>query len=43
MTIEPIRSSLTIQLEGAARTGAARIVGSTTDPAEVLAWPDPLL
>jgi opine dehydrogenase len=42
-TLDPIRSSLTIQLEGAARTGAAKIAGVTTDAVEALAWSDLLL
>ena len=37
-TIEPIRESLTIHLDGAGATGAARLAGVTTDPAEALAW-----
>ncbi|MCA9880007.1 MAG: hypothetical protein KC442_19565, partial [Thermomicrobiales bacterium] len=42
-TLDPIRDSLTIHLDGAARTGAARISGVTTDPAEALAWSETLL
>jgi len=42
-TIEPIRQSLTIQLDGTARTGAARLAGVTTDPAEALAWSETLV
>jgi len=37
-TIEPIRESLTIHLEGEARTGAAKLAGVTLDPAEALGW-----
>lgn len=42
-TIDPIRESLTIYLEGPAVSGAARIAGVTTDPAEALAWTDTLV
>ncbi|MCC6791430.1 MAG: NAD/NADP octopine/nopaline dehydrogenase family protein [Thermomicrobiales bacterium] len=42
-TIAPIRDSLTIHLDGAARTGAARLAGVTTDPAEALAWSETLV
>jgi opine dehydrogenase len=42
-TIDPIRDSLTIHLEGTARTGAARLAGVTTDPREALDWSDTLL
>ncbi len=42
-TLDPIRDSLTIHLDGAARTGAARISGVTTNPAEALAWSETLL
>lgn len=41
--LEPIRSSLTIHLDGAARTGAAKLAGVTTDPAEALAWSETLV
>jgi opine dehydrogenase len=41
--LEPIRDSLTITLEGTARTGPARLASATTDPAEALAWSDVLL
>src|SRR5436190_7117949 len=41
--IEPIRESLTIHLEGHARTGAAKLVGVTTDPTRALAWSDRLI
>src|SRR5215218_9976865 len=37
-TIEPIRESLTIYLDGVGSTGAARLATVTTDPAEALAW-----
>lgn len=42
-SIAPIRSSLTIHLDGAARSGAAALAGVTTDPAEALAWSDILV
>jgi opine dehydrogenase len=42
-TLEPIRANLTIQLDGTARTGAAKIAAVTTDPAEALAWSELLL
>ncbi|MBL8130177.1 MAG: NAD/NADP octopine/nopaline dehydrogenase family protein [Chloroflexia bacterium] len=42
-TLAPIRDSLTIHLDGEARTGAARIARVTTDPAEALAWSETLL
>jgi opine dehydrogenase len=42
-TIAPIRDTKTIHLEGNARTGAARIAGVTTDPAEALAWSETLV
>ena len=42
-TLDPIRDSLTIHLEGAARTGAAKLAGVTTDPAEALAWSETLI
>jgi ketopantoate reductase len=42
-TIEPIRELLTIHLDGSARTGAARLAGVTTDPAEALAWSEILV
>lgn len=42
-TIAPVRESLTIQLDGAARTGAARLAGVTTDAAEALAWSETLV
>jgi opine dehydrogenase len=41
--LEPIRGSLAIRLEGAARTGPARLTAATTDAAEALAWSDTLL
>ncbi len=41
--IAPIRESRTIHLDGAARSGAARLAAVTTDPAEALAWSDVLL
>ena len=41
--LEPIRHGREIRLEGAARTGRARLAGATTDPAEALAWSDTLL
>jgi opine dehydrogenase len=42
-TIAPIRETLTIHLDGAARTGAARLAGATTDAAEALAWAETLV
>lgn len=42
-TLDPIRASMTIQLDGAARTGAAPIAALTTDPAEALAWSESLV
>ena len=42
-TIEPIRASLTIHLEGPAVSGTATLAGVTTDPAEALAWADTLV
>lgn len=42
-TLDPIRTNLTIGLDGSANTGAARIAGVTTDPAEALAWSELLL
>ena len=42
-TIEPIRETLTIHLDGAAQTGPARLAGVTTDPAEALAWSETLV
>ena len=41
-TIEPIRESLTIHLDGAGRTGR-RLAAVTTDPAEALAWSETLV
>lgn len=42
-TLEPIQESLTIQLEGAARSGAAKLAAVTTNPAEALAWSETLV
>jgi opine dehydrogenase len=42
-TLDPIRDRLTIQLDGAARVGPARLAGVTADAAEALAWSDTLL
>jgi opine dehydrogenase len=42
-TIEPIRESLTIHLEGDTRSGPARLAAVTTDPAEALAWSETLV
>src|SRR3954469_24958811 len=42
-TIDPIRDSLTIHLDGTARTGEARLAGVTTDTAEALAWSETLV
>jgi opine dehydrogenase len=42
-TIVPIRETLTIHLDGAARTGTARLAAVTTDAAEALAWAETLV
>jgi opine dehydrogenase len=42
-TIEPLRDSRTIQLEGPVVSGPARISGVTTNAAEALAWSDTLI
>src|SRR5262245_32812573 len=42
-TIEPIRESLTIYLDGSARTGPAKLAGVTTDAAAALAWSETLV
>lgn len=42
-TLAPIEHSLTIQLEGAGRTGSARLSAVTTDAGPALAWSDILL
>src|ERR687886_812028 len=42
-TIAPLRETRTIHLDGAAHTGAARLAGVTTDPAEALAWSETLV
>src|SRR5215218_7314668 len=42
-TIEPIRESLTIHLDGAGATRAARLAAVTTNPAEALAWSESLV
>lgn len=42
-TLDPIRGTLTIHLDGAARTGAAKLAGVTTDPAAALAWSEVLV
>ena len=42
-TIAPLRETLTIHLDGTARTGAARLAGVTTDAAEALAWSETLV
>ena len=42
-TIAPLRDSLTIHLEGAGHTGAARLAGVTTDAADALAWSETLV
>src|ERR671913_1377081 len=42
-TIEPIRESKTIHLDGAGATGTARLAAVTTDPAEALAWSETLV
>src|SRR3954462_13547154 len=41
--IEPIRESLTIHLDGAGATGAARLAAVTTDPAASFAWSETLV
>ena len=42
-TIAPIRDSLTIHLDGSARTGAACLAAVTTDAGEALAWSETLV
>src|SRR5918997_3228831 len=42
-SIEAIRESLKIHLDGAGRTGSARLAAVTTDPAEALAWSETLV
>src|SRR5829696_1425743 len=42
-TIEPIRESKTIHLDGAEATGTARLAAVTIDPAEALAWSETLV
>jgi opine dehydrogenase len=42
-TIEPLRGHQIIHLEGAGRTGAARLAAVTTDIAEALAWSNVIL
>lgn len=42
-TLDPIRESLTIHLEGTARAGAAKLAAVTTDPAVALAWSETLV
>jgi opine dehydrogenase len=42
-TIEPIRESLTIHLDGAARTGAARLAAVTVDAKDALGWSEILV
>ncbi|MGH2618907.1 MAG: hypothetical protein ACRDJC_27075, partial [Thermomicrobiales bacterium] len=42
-TLDPIRETQTIYLDGSARTGAARLAAVTTDPAEALAWSETLV
>lgn len=42
-TLDPIRSTHTIHLDGTARTGAARITAFTHDPAEATEWSDMLV
>jgi opine dehydrogenase len=42
-TVEPLRQRPIVHLEGAGRTGAARLAGVTTDAAEALAWSDVVL
>ena len=42
-TLEPIRKTLTIHLEGTSVTGAARLAGVTTDVREAAGWADRLV
>ncbi len=42
-TIDPIRESLTIQLNAAEHSGLAKLAGVTTNAAEALSWSDVLL
>ena len=42
-TLEAIRESRTIHLDGVGWTGAARLAAVTTDPAEALAWSETLV
>ena len=42
-TLEPVRETLTIHLEGTAVTGAAHLAGVTTDAREAAAWSDHLV
>ncbi len=42
-TIEPLRGTLTIHLEGPTLNGAARLAGLTTDAREAAAWSDRLI
>jgi len=42
-SIDPIKTTLTIRLEGTARTGVARLAGVTTNAAEALAWSETLV
>jgi len=42
-TIDPLRTSLTIELEGPVVSGAARLAGVTTDAREAAAWSDRLI
>ncbi len=42
-TVEPIRETLTIQLNSPASVSQAKLAGVTTDPAEALAWADLLV
>ncbi|MGH2532229.1 MAG: NAD/NADP octopine/nopaline dehydrogenase family protein [Thermomicrobiales bacterium] len=41
--VEPIQERGVIYLEGEGKTGAARVAGVTTDPAEALAWSETLI
>jgi opine dehydrogenase len=42
-SIEPIRETLTIHLEGASRMGPAKLAGVTTDPKRALEWSETLV
>ena len=42
-TLDPIRNSMTVHLEGEARIGAAKLAAVTTDAATALAWSETLV